>query len=202
MRISDWSSDVCSSDLLPLRIQVPLGAISQQASAFGYAHLAGAYIITNSWGYRLQPPTTSPIVNAINNAQAAGAVIFFAMATTRGYSEDCFSNDISSLPNVIGVSASNNADTRTPAGYGDCMDVLAPTDNFLATAGTLWAVSTDMSGPAGCNSTHPIGDRVSPAFLVPPADSLSYPFCSNGRPVKGCVGKPLDSTGRTPWWPT
>src|SRR3546814_19687896 len=76
MRISDWSSDVCSSDLLPLRIQVPLGAISQQASAFGYAQLAGADIITNSWGYRLQPPTTSPIVNAINNAQAAGAVIF------------------------------------------------------------------------------------------------------------------------------
>src|SRR3546814_9651727 len=73
------------------------------------------------------------------------------MATTRGYSEDCFSNDISSLPNVIGVSASNNADTRTPAGYGDCMDVLAPTDNFLATAGTLWAVSTDMSGSAGYN---------------------------------------------------
>src|SRR3546814_6404622 len=100
MRISDWSSDVCSSDLT----QVP--GLDASAEA--------------------QPPTTSPIVNAINNAQAAGAVIFFAMATTRGYSEDCFSNDISSLPNVIGVSASNNADTRTPAGYGDCMDVLAP----------------------------------------------------------------------------
>src|SRR3546814_7495889 len=77
-----------------------------------------------------------------------------------------------SLPNVIGVSASNNADTRTPAGYGDCMDVLAPTDNFLATAGTLWAVSTDMSGSAGYNSAHPIGDCVSTEFLVPPADSL------------------------------
>src|SRR3546814_11085811 len=45
--------------LLPLRIQVPLGAISQQASAFGYAQLAGADIITNSWGYRLQPDRKS-----------------------------------------------------------------------------------------------------------------------------------------------
>src|SRR3546814_19785185 len=67
--------------LLPLRIQVPLGAISQQASAFGYAQLAGADIITNSWGYRLQPPPTSPIVNAINNAQAAGAA---KIGTTSG----------------------------------------------------------------------------------------------------------------------
>src|SRR3546814_16405783 len=94
------------------------------------------------------------------------------MATTRGYSEDCFSNDISSLPNVIGVSASNNADTRTPAGYGDCMHVLAPTDHFLATAGTLWAVSTDMSGSHGYNIAHPIGDCVSTELLVPPADRL------------------------------
>src|SRR3546814_11996349 len=60
------------------------------------------------------------------------------------------------------------------------MDVLAPTDNFLATAGTLWAVSTDMSGSAGYNSAHPIGDCVSTEFLVPPADSLSYTFCANG----------------------
>src|SRR3546814_12205147 len=71
--------------LLPLRIQVPLGAISQQASAFGSAQLAGADIITNSWGSRLQPPPTSPIVNAINNEQAAGPVFFFASALPRGY---------------------------------------------------------------------------------------------------------------------
>lgn len=166
--------------LLPLRIQVPIGAISQQVSAFGYAQLIGAHIITNSWGYRLQPPTTTPIVNAINNAHAAGAVIFFAMATTKGYNEDCLPRDISSLANVIGVSASNNADTRTPAGYGNCMDVLAPTDNYLATAGTLWAVSTDMTGAAGYNSAHPISDCVSTEFLAPPADSLSYTFCANG----------------------
>src|SRR3546814_1306807 len=60
------------------------------------------------------------------------------------------------------------------------MDVLAPTDNFLATAGTLWAVSTDMTGTAGYNSAHPIGDCVSTEFPVPPADSLSYTFCANG----------------------
>src|SRR3546814_19663737 len=60
------------------------------------------------------------------------------------------------------------------------MDVLAPTDNFLATAGTLWAVSTDMTCTAGYNSAHPIGDCVSTEFPVPPADSLSFTFCANG----------------------
>src|SRR3546814_20567346 len=106
------------------------------------------------------------------------------MATTRGYSEDCFSNDISSLPNVIGVSASNNAATRTPAGYGDCMDVLAPTDTCLATAGTLWAVSTELSGAAGANSAHPIGAWCSTELLVQPEDRLSTSFLAqrtNGR---------------------
>src|SRR3546814_14699807 len=37
-----------------------------------------------------------------------------------------------------------------------------------------------MSGSAGYNSAHPIGDCVSTEFLVPPADSLSYTFCANG----------------------
>src|SRR3546814_19840677 len=37
-----------------------------------------------------------------------------------------------------------------------------------------------MSGSAGYNSAHPIGDCVSTEFLVPPAASLSYTFCDNG----------------------
>lgn len=166
--------------LLPLRIQVPLGAVSQQVDAFGYAQLAGADIITNSWGYRLQPPATNPIVNAISNARAAGSAVFFAMSTTNRYEHDCISNDISSLPDVIGVSASNNADTRTPAGYGDCMDILAPTDNFLAGAGTLWPVSTDMTGTAGYNSDNSISDCISTELAPPPTENLSYTFCANG----------------------
>src|SRR3546814_19826114 len=37
-----------------------------------------------------------------------------------------------------------------------------------------------MTGTAGYNSAHPIGDCVSTEFPVPPADSLSYTFCANG----------------------
>ena len=74
---------------------------------------------------------TEDIVEAIDRAHEAGSTIFFAMSTTgpSGYRNDCANNDISSLENVIAVSVSNNVDTRTPAGYGDCMEVLAPTDN-------------------------------------------------------------------------
>jgi hypothetical protein len=173
--------------LLPLRVRTVYTTASEQAFAIDYAQAAGADVITISWGYRLRHFVTDPIENAIHNATDAGSAVFFSMSTTgQGYENDCVqsSNDIladlSSLEDVIGVSASNNADTRTPAGYGDCMDVLAPTDNELADAGTLWPVSTDMTGAAGYNSNHPIGACVSSEFQPPPDSELSYTFCANG----------------------
>jgi hypothetical protein len=172
--------------LLPLKIRTFWASVREQSLAFAYAQAAGADIITNSWGYRLRGLTTQPIENAINNANAAGSAIFFAMSTTgEGYENDCvnnppFSLDISSLDNVIAVSASNNVDTRTPAGYGNCMDVLAPTDNERASAGTLWPVSTDMTGDAGYNRNNPIAACASSELAPPPDDKLSYTFCANG----------------------
>ena len=173
--------------LLPLKIRTLWVSGVEQTLAFAYAQAAGADIITNSWGYRLRGLVTLPIENAINNANAAGLVIFFAMSTTGegGYENDCvakapYSRDISSLDTVIAVSASNNADTRTPAGYGNCMEVLAPTDNEQAGTGTLWPVSTDMTGTRGYNSSNPIAACASSEFTPPPDDSLSYTFCANG----------------------
>jgi hypothetical protein len=174
-------------ELLPLKIRAVWVSSAEQRLAFAYAQAAGADIITNSWGYRLRGVVTLPIESAINNASAAGVVIFFAMSTTGegGYENDCVANppytqDISSLDSVIAVSASNNADTRTPAGYGNCMEVLAPTDNEQAGTGTLWPVSTDITGAGGYNSDNPITACASSEFTSPPDDSLSYTFCANG----------------------
>lgn len=168
--------------VLPLRVRLSQGATSEQSLAFAYAQAAGADIISNSWGIRLNGAATWPVENAINNATMAGAAVFFAMSSTGegGYRNDCVANDISALDNVIAVSASNNVDTRTPAGYGDCMDVLAPTDNEGANAGTLWPVSTDITGTAGYNDQHVIPACASTDLAPPPSEHLSYTLCANG----------------------
>ena len=173
--------------LLPLRVRLARGAAIEQSLAFAYAQAAGADIITNSWGYRLRGSDPATVINAINNANEEGSVIFFAMTTTGkgGYDNDCVVGttsgvDISSLEAVIAVSASNNADTRTPAGYGDCMEILAPTDNEDADAGTLWPASTDITGPSGYNNSSPIDACALTDFVPPPADARSYTFCANG----------------------
>jgi hypothetical protein len=128
-------------------------------------------------------PATANVVNAINNAANAGAVVLFAMNTTGGgYIEDCLgaTPDISSLPNVIAVSASSNGDSRTPAGYGDCMDVVAPTDNSGAIAGTLWATTTDMQGAAGYNNNATPAACPSAEPAPPPANARDYTLCFGG----------------------
>jgi hypothetical protein len=171
--------------ILPLKISFSWTRSMEQDLAFAYAQNAGADIITNSWGYPLHGVATQPVVDAINRATAAGAAIFFAMSSTgeHGYQNDCSAGaeDISSLDNVIAVSASNNVDTRTPAGYGDCMDIVAPTDNEDALAGTLWPVSTDMRGTDGYNNSYrPTGCSPLTELVPPPPDALSYTFCANG----------------------
>ena len=167
--------------LLPLKIGLWPARI-EQVLAFDYARAAGADIISNSWGYKLQGIFAQPVVDAINRAHDAGSVIFFAMSTTGlgGYENDCANDDISALENVIAVSASNNVDTRTPAGYGDCMAILAPTDNDGAGAGTLWPVSTDFTGAPGYNDDDHIPQCTSADLAPPPPEHLSYTLCANG----------------------
>ena len=162
--------------LLPLRVRTGQSSATEQSLAFAYAQMAGADIITNSWGYQLDAATVE-VENAINNAVAAGVTVFFAMSSTgeNGYRNDCATDDISSLDSVIAVSASNNVDTRTPSGYGDCLAVLAPTDNEDAGGGTLWPVSTDLIGAAGFNDDDPVSACVSPEL-----GALSYTYCANG----------------------
>ncbi len=138
------------------------GGSSAQASfwahrlGFQYARQEGADIISNSWGYRGgRRPNT--VVRAINAAARSGVFVLFAM-NNWPYQENCGA-DVSTLPSVFSVSASNNLDTRSPSGYGDCMEVIAPTFegdpsniNPIAPNGTLGAATTDVQGGGGYNT--------------------------------------------------
>jgi subtilisin family serine protease len=150
------------------------------ALAFGYAQSRGAKIISCSWGYTLLP-TTMVVVTAINNAVMAGVTVLFAMPNRD--MPYCFAieGDIASLPSVIAVSRSTNTDRCDLGGYGDCVDVLAPSAhcNTLSSGrGTLWAVTTDRQGPDGYNSASP-----GPDFCMCPSTEgadLDYTRCFSG----------------------
>ena len=173
------SCPTCS--LLPLKVRTEGYSHYQFTLAVIYAQLADADIINMSLGLTINSEAAS-LVNNIENATQSGIAIFVAMSTTgNGYRDDCAANDLSSLESVIAISASNNVDTRTPSGYGDCMAVLAPTDHEGATdeegntVGTLWPMSTDRLGRDGYNSEHH-PSNCSSSELV----DLSYSFCANG----------------------
>ncbi len=119
--------------------------------AFDYARAMGAHVITNSWGFPIGTPTTTNVVNAINNAAAngrggLGCVIFFAM--NNSHVNDCTgpNPDISSLPSVIAVSRATNRDRWDRSGFGNCMDVLGPTRAENRGFGTLGITTTTGRG--------------------------------------------------------
>ena len=109
-----------------------------QHLAFDYARENGADVICCSWGYA--PGITPPVdVNmAIQEAAQEGrqtgsedpnrgCVIVFAMTNGKWDNGDEEKPDISSLGYVIAVSGSTDKDQCGGAGFGDCMEVLAPT---------------------------------------------------------------------------
>lgn len=153
-------------------IEVNYTAFSD-ALAFGYAQARGARVITCSWGYAVGTPTTANVVTAINTANAAGATILFAMNNINV--NDCGTTpDISSLASVIAVSRSTNRDRFDNSGFGNCMDVLAPTRSQNgSTFGTLGVTTTDVQGADGYNS----GSGESCSSVLVPAD---YTACFGG----------------------
>ncbi len=121
--------------------------------AFDYARLMGAQIITNSWGYSLKSGVTDNVEraindNALNGRGGLGSIIFFAMNNPNV--NDCISPgaDISSIPAVIAVSRSTNMDRFDESGFGNCMDLLAPTRSING-RGTLGITTTDILGADG-----------------------------------------------------
>lgn len=132
--------------------------IADHASAFDYAVTAGAWIISNSWGYAIGTPATDDLLDAIDNAarngrNGRGCVIFFAMSNDP--IDDCSgpTPDISSLPNVIAISQSTNQDLLGSGGRGRCMDLIAPTRG-----GTLGITTTDITAGGGYSATNYYAD--------------------------------------------
>lgn len=152
------------------------------ADAFAYAQQMGAQIITNSWGYPINTPPMPAVVGAINNAATMGRgglgiVVLFAMSNDNV--NNCIPPpDISSLGNVTAVSGSSNRDQFDLSGFGNCMDVLAPT--LVNGTGTLPATTTDREGDTGYNINSPIPGcpLIEPA--PPPPNARDYTLCFDG----------------------
>lgn len=179
--------------------------VGRAGAAFNYARRNGARVISNSWGFTLQRGLET-LQRDIEDA-ARGSVVLFAMNTTNGrYVHDCdpAAADVSSLADVIAVSASSDADARTPSGYGACMEFLAPTDPYSASEGSLYAASTDRQGSDGYNPG--VGGSSCPSAepAPPPATAEDYTLCFGGTSfatpvVAGVVGLVLSARpGLTP----
>lgn len=166
------------------------------ALAFRYAEHAGADIITNSWGYAIGTPTTTNVVNSINAAAGAGCVILFAMRN--GNVNDCVTAtpDISSLANVIAISAVSNQERKvTESAFGNCMELLAPTHRGYgpnpngwpagsgsAYTGTLNVATTDRAGNNGYNNADPpnAATGFSPDYCPGETADRDYTLCFGG----------------------
>lgn len=154
-----------------------------QGLAFNYAQQMSAVIVTNSWGFAIGTPCTTNLCTAINNAATLGrgglgSVVFFAMNNPNV--NDCTgaNPDISSLANVIGISRSSNTDRFDLSGFGNCMDLLAPSG--AGGTGTLWVTTTDVTGGGGYNNTSTPASCPSAEAAPPPANARDYTSCFNG----------------------
>lgn len=158
-----------------------------QGLMFDYARTMGASVVTNSWGFGVGTPCTTTLCTAIDNAAnngrgGLGAVVLFAMNNPNV--NDCGAlPDISSLPTVIAVSRASNFDRFDLSGFGNCMDVLAPsagTGTVAAGRGTLWITTTDRVGANGYNNAAAPASCPTAAAGAPPADARDYTACFNG----------------------
>lgn len=138
--------------ILPIRIEGASNA--GLAAAFRYAVEQGADVITNSWGRAdaARLAEDSALRAAIDHAATAGrggrgALIVFAV--TNDAVDDCTDEraDVVSLPNVLAVGASNHRDRVGGSGFGDCLDLVAPSKPADRT--TVGVPTTDRTGLDG-----------------------------------------------------
>jgi subtilisin family serine protease len=154
-------SGVCPEcGLLPIRMFG--GSLIDHADAFDYVANT-AWVISNSWGYDIGVPATDDVVDAINNASVngrggLGAVVLFAMTNLNV--DNCVqpTPDISALANVIAVSRSNRWDQIDGAGFGPCMDVIAPGRDIWTTdrTGNNGYVNGDYVAKLGTSYSTPL----------------------------------------------
>jgi len=122
----------------------------EQHLAFNYAQTMGADVICCSWGYARGIIAPVDVKKAIQEAAEEGrptygpdpnrgCVIVFAMTNDKVDN----SSDISSLEHVIAVSGSTDQDQSSKAGFGDCMEVLAPTARGTGTRSIVTTYADD-----------------------------------------------------------
>jgi len=93
--------------------------------AFGFAMGKGADVISNSWSPEGEHGV---LIETINIVTGNNIPVLFATSSVTNR-DRCNASpliDLSSLSNVIAVSSVTNQDKRGDSGYGDCVDVLAP----------------------------------------------------------------------------
>jgi subtilisin family serine protease len=155
------------------------------AEAINYAWRMGAQIITNSWDYAFGTSATTVVVNAINNAatmgrDGLGSVVFFAMSNSNVDRCDATPPVMSSLDNVIAISSSTNRDQFDLSGFGNCMDVLAPSNSDVNLNLSSPGTTTDRQGVDGYNDDDPIPQCRVTEPDPPPDDARDYTFCFSG----------------------
>jgi subtilisin family serine protease len=132
------------------------GRVSEDAAAIAYAVSMGATVITNSWGYALNPPATDVVTDALTSAAkkargGLGIPVIFAMRNVK--IDDCHPGrpDISAHPHVIAVSSADHHNKKVEtSGYGSCLKFVAPTSgsskNGIATVDRLGAKGYNQDG--------------------------------------------------------
>jgi len=140
--------------ILPIRVDGSsnLGV----AEAFRYAVAQGADVITNSWGYapsarRRDAAVDAAVRDAIDSAArdgrgGRGTLIVFGM--TNEAVDNCGEHaDISALDSVVAVGVSDHNDRIGGSGFGDCMDLVAPsTPERIDTKGSATTDRTGLDG--------------------------------------------------------
>lgn len=140
--------------ILPLRIDK--APTAGTAAAIRYAVEQGASIIVNSWGYAHEESAAATADAAVRDAiefaahhgrDGRGALIVFAV--TNEPVDNCGGPraDIASLDSVLAVGVADHNDRVGGSGFGDCVDVVAPSKPRDRT--TIGVTTTDRTGLDG-----------------------------------------------------
>ena len=142
--------------LLPIGVDgVDNAASAATAEAVRYAVEQGADIINLSWGYARAAQAT-PADAALRAALDAAAThgrggrgTLIVVGATNGSVDNCAGAtlDLAGLDSVLGVGVSDHRDLIGGAGYGPCIDLVAPAKPESRT--TLGVLTTDRTGIDG-----------------------------------------------------
>ena len=150
------------SRFLPIRMCCT-NNVQSIANAIAYG-ASMAQILNNSWGISGIAPTN--ILNAINDAATKkGRIVFFSAGNESR--NTCFAKTnfpatpemlkltTRNLNTAITVSSSTNVDKKeTGHGFGNCIDLLAPSWGWGSSMGTRGVTTTDRTGTAGYNNSY------------------------------------------------